>query len=246
MRKIVAIIYLIYGLIVFFTSMLLVLPFVIGLSFIPGKTGASSAFFFLRIWSYLISIFSFFPIKVFSNSKINKSKSYIFVSNHNSYLDAPTVVVAAPNAFKALGKIEMTKIPIFGWVYSRVVVLIDRTSKESRAESVEKLKVVLKEGTSILIFPEGTMNTTETPVKEFYDGAFRIAIETKTEIVPFVIINARKLLPRKNPLAIQPGFIKVYFSEPIQVENYSLEQLPELKARVIEVMENLIIKHQKK
>jgi 1-acyl-sn-glycerol-3-phosphate acyltransferase len=245
MRKVIAGIYLFWGLITFFGVMFCVLPFIVLSSFIPGRLGSIIPFTLLRIWAFVFSSLSLFFTAVYGREKVNSKGTYIYVSNHNSYLDSPAVVLASPNTFKPLGKIEMTKIPFFGFIYRRVVVLIDRSSKESRNESVEKLKLVLKQGTSILIFPEGTMNTGDEPVKDFYDGAFRIAIETQTPIAPFVIINARKFLPRKNPFAIRPGIMRVYFSDVIDVTQYSLDDIETLKQRVKSIMSEMIIKYQK-
>lgn len=245
MRKFFGAIYLAYGLIVFFAVMILVLPFIIITSFIPNKLGSTIPFFFLRVWSHLFSYLTLFFYRVHGAEKIDKSKPYIYVPNHGSYLDATSVVIAAPTAFKPLGKIEMSKIPLFGFIYKRVVVMVDRSTKESRSESVEKLKLVLQKGISILIFPEGTMNRTPHVLKDFYDGAFRIAIETKTPIAPFVVINARELMPRNNPLSVHPGVIDVVFADPIDVSEYTPDDLESLKLRVYKLMEEMILTHQK-
>jgi len=125
-------------------------------------------------------------------------------------------------------------------IYKRVVVLIDRKDKESRARSVEELKIDLARGQSILIFPEGTMNKTESDLADFYDGAFRLAIETQTDIAPMVILNARTLLPRANPLDIKPGSITCVFDEPVEVSGLIAEDLEDLKAKVRKRMEYLI------
>ena len=245
MRKFISIIHLTIGLIAFFTIMLIVLPFIILFSYLPGKYGASIPFALLRFWSFTFAAISGFYFSIKRNQKLKSNQTYIYVCNHGSYLDAPAVVLATPNAFKPLGKIEMSKIPFFGFIYTRVVVTLDRSDKESRAASVEKLKKVLAEGISILIFPEGTMNTTANALKEFYDGAFRIAIETQTPIAPFVLINSRKLMPRKDPFAIRPGVIKVIFADPISVEGYAIEDLEKLKSKVYNEMERLILSQEK-
>ena len=86
----------------------------------------------------------------------------------------------------------MVKIPVFGLIYKRLVILIDRSSKESRESCVIALKEEIARGQSILIFPEGTMNRTEQLLGNFYDHAFRIAIETQTPILPLTIINTKE------------------------------------------------------
>ncbi len=245
MRNVLGAIYLIYGLLVFFAVMIVFLPFIILSTFLPKKFGTTVSFFFLRCWAFLFSTLSLFFYRMKNTEKIDTTKQYIYVANHGSYLDAPAVVIATPTAFKPLGKIEMSKIPIFGFIYKRVVVMIDRSSKESRTESVEKLKQILKNGISILIFPEGTMNRTPYVLKDFYDGAFRIAIETGTAIAPFVIINARKLMPRNNPLQVHPGIMDVVFADPIDVSIYTLEDIESLKFKVYKVMEELILSNEK-
>ena len=126
-------------------------------------------------------IFIFIKINIRKNPNWDKNKSYIYIGNHGSYLDAPAVILSTPTIFKPLGKIEMAKFPVFGWIYKKMVIMVDRKDKESRAASVAALKAELNAGMSILLFPEGTMNTSELMLKDFYDGAFKISIETQTQ-----------------------------------------------------------------
>jgi 1-acyl-sn-glycerol-3-phosphate acyltransferase len=159
------------------------------------------------------------------------------VCNHTSYLDAVAIVLAIPGSFKPLGKIEMVKIPVFGLIYQKVVVMLDRASKESRLKSVEELKQDLASGQSILIFPEGTMNRSDKHLADFYDGAFRLAIETQTPIAPIVILNARNLFPRADPLAARPGVITCIFDKPLEAKGLVPDDLESLKTKVFTTME---------
>lgn len=243
MSRIFSLLFMIWGFVIFIAAMLLVLPFIfITSALFKGKRGAEIIFVFLNIWGWLFCTLCFYRIKTQNRSVIDPQKAYIYVSNHNSYLDAVAIVLAIPGSFKPLGKIEMVKIPIFGLIYRKVVVMIDRASKESRLESVEELKHDLAEGQSILIFPEGTMNRSNKPLCDFYDGAFRLAIETQTPIAPMVIINARNLFPRADPLAARPGVITCIFDKPIEVNGLVADDLEMLKARVYGNMEALIKK----
>ena len=236
-----AILFLIYSLTVFIAAMILVFPFILISSILfKGKKAQDIIFLFLKLWAWIFSILCFFPVRTRGYKHKNQDKAYIYVCNHNSYLDAITVVIGISGSVKPLGKIEMVKTPLFGMIYKRVVVLIDRKNKESRARSVEELKIDLARGQSILIFPEGTMNKTEADLADFYDGAFRLAIETQTDIAPMVILNARNLLPRANPLSVKPGLITCIFDEPVSVAGLQAEDLEDLKAKVRKRMENLI------
>ncbi|RZL14701.1 MAG: 1-acyl-sn-glycerol-3-phosphate acyltransferase [Pedobacter sp.] len=244
MQRLFSAIFLLYAAIIFITLMFVALPFVLIFSAIlPIDTGKRFILTILRTWAWLFSLFSFFWVATKNKVHINRSKSHIYVGNHGSYLDAIAVCLSIPQYFSALGKVEMTKVPVFGLIYKRIVVLIDRSSKESREKSVAILKKDIANGQSILIFAEGTMNQTEKPLADFYDGAFRIAIETQTPIIPFVMINNRKLLPRKNVLNARPGLITTIFLPEISVKNLSLEDLPTLKKKIYDLMEEAILKN---
>lgn len=246
MKKILSGIYLFYCSIIFISLMLLVFPFIaLGASLLKDKKAADFIFFFLKIWGWGIFILCGFRFIVKGREFIKKGQPYIFVSNHNSYLDSPVVIVGAKSTTKPLGKMEMVKIPLFGIIYKKFVVLIDRSSPESRAQSVQEMKRQLSLGLSILIFPEGRMNRSEEPLADFYDGAFRIAIETGTALIPMAIIHARKLLPRNNPFVLRPGILKCIYSEPIPTNQLSLDDLPALKEQVRSIMEKMIRENEK-
>lgn len=232
------ILYLLWGFISFFACMLLVTPFVLFSYLIfKGKQATDVVSFFLKIWGGGFSLLMAYRFSIQNQHLVKKNKAYIFVVNHSSYLDAIAVVRAIPQSFKPLGKVEMVKVPIFGMIYKRLVILIDRRSKESRERCVVALKEEIARGQSILIFPEGTMNRADKLLGDFYDGAFKIAIETQTPILPFTIINTKELMPRNNALAIKNGVIKCVFSPEIDVKGLKIEDLEQLKNRVYKEME---------
>lgn len=244
MRKVFVLCYLIYAALIFISLMFIVLPFVLLASAIlHNEHGKRVILFLLRCWAWGFSLFSFFWVKTVNKQVIDQQAPHIYVSNHGSYLDAVAVCISIPQYFSPLGKVEMTKVPIFGLIYKRIVVMIDRSSKESREQSVAALKKDITKGQSILIFPEGTMNKTPDPLSEFYDGAFRIAIETQTPILPFVMVNNRELLPRIKPLNAHPGILTTVFIEPVAVKGLELEDLPQLKQKVFDLMEEAILKY---
>jgi 1-acyl-sn-glycerol-3-phosphate acyltransferase len=240
-KRVFSIIFVLWSFLIFISAMLLVLPFILACSpFLPGRKAGDFIFFFLDIWAIIFCSLCFFRISTKNRKVIQPARAYIYVCNHSSYLDAVAVVRAIPGSFKPLGKIEMAAVPIFGIIYRRVVIMIDRASKESRAKSVEQLKAELAGGQSILLFPEGTMNRTDKPLTEFYDGAFRLAIEIQAPILPLVICNARNLLPRANPWSARPGQITCVFDEPIEVSHMKIEDLGNLKSQVYNRMQQLI------
>lgn len=192
-----------------------------------GSKGIKMGFGLLKLWAATFHILAFLPIRRKVSKNVKKNGSYIYVANHTSFLDATTVPTTVPGAVMPLGKKELLKVPFVGWVLARYAVFVDRSSKESRRKSVEKLIKKTRQGHSVFIFPEGTMNRTDQILQDFYKGAFRIAKETGLHIVPMVLHNGGKLLA-PTTLALRPGFIDVEIGDPIPVEEYTVQELHDI------------------
>ena len=139
----------------------------------------------------------------------------------------------------------MSKVPVFGFIYKSATVLVDRSNAERRAESVKEMKAFLEKHISIFIFPEGTFNETEAPLKDFYDGAFRIAIETETPIKPVLFVDAVDRLHYRSLFSLTPGKCRVVFLEEVPVEGLTMEDVPALKQKVYDVMDAGLRKYRK-
>lgn len=185
-----------------------------------------------RSWYFLIGI----QHKEIYEAKHEPEKQYIFIANHISYLDIPTIVSSIHQPVRVLGKYEMVKYPIFGWIYRAAVILVDRRDTRHRAKSVRALKAALFRGISIFLFPEGTFNETRQPLKDFYDGAFRIAIETQTSIKPLLFIDTVDRLHYRGIFELTPGICRVVFMNEVKVEGLTITDLPLLKQQVYEMM----------
>ena len=169
--------------------------------------------------------------------------SYIFVANHISYLDAALIPKTFRHPVRPLGKAEMAKVPVFGFIYKNTIVTVDRSSSGSRVKSVQILKSILRRGISILVFPEGTFNTTDRPVKEFYDGAFRIAIETGTPIKPVLILNAYDRMHYRSIFSLNPGKSVSVFLPEVSVDGLTLLDVNMLKQMVAERMSEGLVRY---
>jgi 1-acyl-sn-glycerol-3-phosphate acyltransferase len=235
--------YNIYAILVFTVLMLLIFPFTIIASFFGRIRGGNAIMRLCMLWADLWFPLIFIFHKRIYESPHDRSKPYIFVSNHISYMDAAILVKAYRQPFRPLGKVEMAKVPVFGFIYKNAIVTVDRSSAANRANSVRVLKSVLKKGISVMVFPEGTFNETTRPVKDFYDGAFRIAIETQTPIKPVLFLDAYRRMNYKSLLSITPGISRLLYLEEIPVSSYTLADLEKLKQVVHDVMTKKMIEY---
>jgi len=210
------------------------------LPFLFGERGGTISFKFLRLWSWTFSKLNFIAYEIDGRENIKLNQSYIYVCNHTSYLDIPGLCLAIPTQFRPLAKIELLKIPIFGWIAQYASITVDRTNKESKAKSLKHLKKILDLGISVFIFPEGRQNRTAKLLQPFYDGAFRIAIETQHPLLPIVVKGAGKLMPPKKYF-IQPGKIKIKVLEGIRTDGMAIKDMPVLKSKTRSLMEKELL-----
>lgn len=156
-----------------------------------------------------------------------KGQNFVVICNHRSLLDPPVSSPAIPGPNKTIAKSEMAKIPIFGIVYKRGAVLVDRKSEESRRASYGKMKEVLEQGLHMCIYPEGTRNKTKEPLQRFHDGAFRLAVDTKKAIIPALIFNTTDVMPRKPFFFWPVKRVQMHFLPAIAVEGKTAQQVKE-------------------
>jgi len=140
-----------------------------------------------------------------------------------------------------LGKAEMSKVPVFGFIYEKAIVTVDRSSAESRGESVRILGSVISKGISVLVFPEGTFNMTGKPLKDFYDGAFRVAIETQTPIKPVLFLDAYERMNYKSIFSLSPGRCRIVYMDEVQVGGLTVNDITFLKEKVYRLMEEKLL-----
>jgi 1-acyl-sn-glycerol-3-phosphate acyltransferase len=228
-----------WALLVFVVTMLLfVIP--VGLSVLwPEPKRSRVAYFFYSRWMALFFILTGVRRVIKGREHFKKGSNYVVVCNHNSLMDPPLSSPAIPTANKTIAKAEMAKIPIFGIVYKRGAVLVDRKSEESRRASYLKMKEVLEQGLHMCIYPEGTRNKTREPLQRFHDGAFRLAIDTQKPIIPALIFKTAKVLPRKT-FFFWPVKVEMHFLQPIEVAGKNTKQL---KEETFEVMKSYYLEH---
>jgi 1-acyl-sn-glycerol-3-phosphate acyltransferase len=239
------IIYTAYAFLIFLAMMVMVFPFIMLATLLGPVRGGNLILRGLRVWSAIWFTLVGIRHRNIYRYRPDPKQQYIFVLNHISYLDAAIAVESIRQPFRALGRHDLKRIPVFGWIYRVFVIMVDRGNKEDRARSLVDLRRALDHGISILIFPEGTFNETDQPLKSFYNGAFRIAIETQTPILPVVLLDAWDRMHHRHFFSLTPGPSRSVFLEPIPVEGLTLDDMESLRQRVYDIMEAAMISERK-
>ncbi len=228
--------YCIYSFITFVVLMIPIFLLALIASLFGLRSGGNLIYRLCSLWADLWFFLIFIFHRNIYEGPHDKRKQYVFVANHISYLDAPVLVKTIRQPIRALGKIEMKKVPLFGFIYSYAVVKVDRSSPENRSKSIRNLKSILTKGISIIVFPEGTFNMTGKPLKDFYDGAFRIAIETQTPIKPVLFLNAYDRMDHRSIFSLNPGKSRSVFLDEIPVDKLTSDDIPLLREKVYNLM----------
>ncbi len=207
---------------------------------VPDPKGQDLFIKISRLWMFVWLRLVGCPLKVTGKEYFAKNTAYIVPCNHNSMLDVPISCPFIPGANKTIAKKSFTKVPLFGWFYRKGAVLVDRKNESSRRKSFEEMKKVLSGGMHMSIYPEGTRNRTDEPLKKFHDGAFKLAVATNTSIIPAVILHSKKALPLSKFFYFIPHKLEMHFLEPVPVAEQTADQL---KEKVFEIMKAYYIQH---
>ncbi len=195
----------------------------------------------IRGWSYVW--LPMIGMRVTVKGAMPTDKKYVIVANHISYMDTLVIFPAIKGYFRPLGKKEIVKIPVLGYIYKQVVIMVDRSSQFSRAKSMRLMVRSLRKEGNILIFPEGTFNETPAPLKSFYDGAFRLALNSGAEILPLILPDTFERWHYSGWWKLWPGKNRAIFLDPISPEGYSMETISLLKEHVYNTMEEAMLEY---
>lgn len=228
---------------ILFVILMLVLGLFVLIPLLISQKGDKISFFFIRLWAGTWSFLSGIRYEVHGLEHIDRSKPYIYIFNHRSFVDAPVIPMVIPQEVRAIGKKELSKIPVFGQIIGKLAVWVDRSDSESRRISLEKLVKFLNQGSSIVVAPEGTRNDTDETLLPFQKGAFRLSIETGIPILPMAVIGANRIMKRGS-LLLSPGKVSVYFSAPIQPPLTSQTAVNEFSLKCRNRLEAMILAHE--
>ncbi len=214
---------------------------------------ASSVIFFKRIgvsntflksieyiWSKIVVRAGGLKIETEFASPLKKKESYIFISNHQSYLDIPVLVrVLRKFSPRFVAKSSLFNIPIFGAAMKAIShISIDRENQKKGLRDLKKAIERAKEGESILIFPEGTRNPSLEKLLPFHTGAFILAIRSGRPLVPVILHGTGEALPRNTIwLYSWKKRVIVKVLSPIETKGIDIKDRDKLKENLWKIMQ---------
>jgi 1-acyl-sn-glycerol-3-phosphate acyltransferase len=223
-----------YGLVIFAVLFFALFPFFLSPILFPKQFHLVGVI--NRWWAKLFFPAIFLPHKIECRSNLDPKGQYIFCANHFSYLDIASMGFNPINAI-FVGKNDMENIPLFGFMYRKLHITVDRASLKSRMKTIKRSLQAIDEGKSLMIFPEGGIATKHPPhMVKFKDGAFRVAIEKQIPIVPVTIPFNWIILPDHPVLLLNRGLMKVIFHKPIDTREYTIGRIEDLKEKVFAVI----------
>ncbi len=233
--------YFIWGFFSFVIIFLLLLP--LFLVIIPRKKCHSYVYYLNKLWAKVLFALGLIPIKVVYKFKPKSEQPYIYCPNHTSYLDIATCSYAVDRFIVFVGKNALSKIPIFGYMFGKVHIAVDRESKTHSYRAYQQAKQEVKTGKSLLIFPEGGIKKGNAPqLNKFKNGPFKVAIGEQMPIVPVTIPYNWKIL-YSDEVFLKWHVCKIIFHEPIETKNLSSEDVSTIREQTYRIIQNEIEKH---
>lgn len=223
--EIFARIWALWALLLFAVTLLVAMVFYSACFFLADPAKARWHRHVSRVWMFVYLNLIFCPLKVRGKEHFIDGTNYIVVCNHNSLMDVPVSTPFMPRANKTIAKKSFSKVPVFGWVYTFGSVLVDRNSDASRRRSIEEMKKMLNIGLDMVIYPEGTRNRSNEPLKKFYDGAFRLAVDTGKPVLPAVLFHTKKILPANKFFYLLPHKLEMHFLPAVNSTGISADTL---------------------
>ncbi len=227
LKEIFARIWALWGLLLFVSTMFIAYLFYIPCHFLKQPAKANWHRHVSRVWIFIYLRLIGCPLKVKGANYFKGLPNCVIVSNHSSLMDVPVTTPFMPRANKTIAKKSFAGIPIFGWIYSFGSVLVDRNNDASRRKSFEDMKLVLDNHLDMVIYPEGTRNRTNEPLKSFYDGAFRLAVDTKKPIIPTLVFNTKKVMPAHKFFYMLPYKLEMHFLPAVESTGCTTKELKE-------------------
>jgi len=191
-----------------------------------------------KLWAFCILYPSGLWPSVKFEAKPDKNKTYVICSNHFSYLDIVLTNLLLPNYFNFMAKDQLGKIPVFGIFFRTIDISVNRDNHRDSHRAFTIASQRIKEGASILIFPEGGIKENVPPMAKFKNGAFRLAIENQIPVLPVTLLDNWKRLPGGGvENGLTPGRMRMVVHREVSTIGLNVDQKDELKDKVFSIID---------
>ena len=192
-----------------------------------------------RAWSGWVTSFAGVRIVVENRAKLVPEQPYVFMANHASSLDIWAMFIVVPRRIRMIAKKQLGRIPLFGWVmWAGRFIFIDRKNGVAARRSIDLAGERIRNGDSVVIFPEGT-RTRDGTLGPFKKGGFHLAVKAGVPIVPVALKGTRELMPRGSFL-LRGGTMKAIIGEPVPTQGLRDEERAVLDERVRSIVEAML------
>lgn len=212
----------------FISLFLLLFPFF--WLFLQKESWKPKAHYLNRLWGKIYFPLIGIHINIKYEAEIDVNKTYVFCANHFSYLDIAVMGLVIRNYYAFVGKADLKKVPLFGYMFRKLHIQVDRNDRQSRSISLTRSIKALKNGRSIIIFPEGGIKTKQLPKLHLplKDGGFVMAINQQIPIVPITFLNNFEVLA-DGEYVLHRKAIEVIVHEPIETIGMTGNDIEQLK-----------------
>ena len=185
-------------------------------------------------------------VKIEYRYRPDLKQTYVFCANHFSYLDIVIMGIVVENYFAFMGKDEAKKVPLFGYVFAKMHISVNREESNSRALSLSKSLKTLAQGRSVVIFPEGGIRATNPPQMHhpFQNGAFQIAIQQQVAVVPIALLSNHEILPDRWPIRMKCRAMRAIVHQPLETNGLTQKDRDALKEQCFAIIQEALPKTQ--
>ncbi|MBR1632060.1 MAG: 1-acyl-sn-glycerol-3-phosphate acyltransferase [Paludibacteraceae bacterium] len=188
-----------------------------------------------RIWARLFCWILWVRVKVIGREHIQQGQSYVVAANHQSFFDIWAIYGWLPIKFKWVMKSTLRKIPLVGWACEKVGhIFLNRESSIAAKNSLQRAERTLRNGISVVIFPEGTRSS-DGSLGSFKRGAFMLATDLRLPVLPVSLTGCYERMPR-GTLHITPGVIQLRIHPPVDIQPYGHDDQRQLAEHVRQII----------
>lgn len=246
MEKLIYSIWKIWALIVFAAVGIIFLPVMtLLLLLFPSRTTQNICNYLFKTGGFIaLILIGIIPVFKGDFKALRAHDKYVYIANHRSYLDILIGVIFTSVNTRFLSKAEVFDWPIIGFFTKKLGhIPVDRSSAQARTASLQQIKQNVKDGKSLILFPEGRIHKNTNLLNTFKNGAFSTAIETQTPIVCLTLLNAGIINPSYSKPKIRPGILRVKFSEPISTMGKSKKDIDVLKSETYNLIHKNLLEY---